>query len=134
MIFQDSSISKHVFNEHSENPSMVGGMPLTELLSSSRFVGGDRSRIDEQIFGLDNPRFKNLVVPAGFYVERGIGGGISGGISGGITSGGISSNTQYINEKAFEELFNIPIRNQTRSRSNRNKNVNGSHKRTKKTA
>ena len=130
MIFQDSSISKHVFNEHSENPSMVGGMPLTELLSSSRFVGGDRSRIDEQIFGLDNPRFKNLVVPAGFYVERGIGGGISGG----ITSGGISSNTQYINEKAFEELFNIPIRNQTRSRSNRNKNVNGSHKRTKKTA
>ena len=133
MIFQDSSISKHVFNEHAENPSMVGGMPLTELLSSSKFVGGgmrsDRSGIDEQIFGLDNPRFKNLVVPAGFYVERGISGGISG-----ITSGGISSNAQYINEKAFEELFNIPIRNQTRSRSNRNKNVNGSHKRTKKTA
>lgn len=120
MIFQDSSISKHVFNEHAENTSMVGGMPLTELLGSSGFVGGEG--IDKQVFGLDNPRFKNLVVPAGFYVERGV--SASSSISGG--------NAQYINEKAFEELFNIPIRNQTRSRSNRNKNVNGSHKRTKK--
>ena len=105
MNFLESTLSKHIFNEHAENISMVGGMPLTELLGNTAFVGG------AQIANLENARFKNLVVPAGFFVE--------------LRSASASASRlnneypQYINEKAFEELFGISIRSHSSNSNNR---------------
>ena len=109
MNFLDSPISKYLFNEHPDNTSIVGGMPLIELLGNSTFVGGS---IDRQIANLENTRFKNLVVPVGFYVDR--------SNNEYITPSNIS-NENWRNEDTFEELFGISIRNHiNKTRSNRN--------------
>lgn len=120
MNFKASSLSKFQFSE------LTGGMPLSDLLNNTSFVGGYKFQpeyIDKQIMKLDNNRFANLVVPAGLYVER--------GGSGHYTSSEPNP-PQYINEQAFEELFGIsvkPISQKKQSRRHYSKEIK---KKTKK--
>jgi len=108
MKFQDSHIDSYLFEDHTENSSLVGGMPLTKLLANKRLGGGNYDYIDK----INYTRFDNMVIPAGFYMERDK-----------QIRNTIPNESQYIDEHLFDELFDISVQTKMRKNTTKSKKL-----------